>query len=85
MLNVTDAAAARLHEMAASGPEGKMLRLEKEGTHLEFQWDTKKPGDTTIAHEGTTVLVFSKNVDRLLRNKTMNVRQTESGEALTLT
>lgn len=85
MLSVTDTAAARLHQMADAGPEGKTLRLANEGERLEFQWDEQKPGDKTVAHEGTTVLVYNEQIAGLLQGRTMDVKQTEKGPALTLT
>ncbi len=85
MLTVTDAAAARLHEMAECGPEGKTLRLEQEGTRLGFVWDEKKPGDKAIAHDGATVLVCDEQTAGKLSGRTMDVKQTAEGPALMLT
>jgi len=85
VLAVTAAAAARLHEMAEGGPEGKTLRLEKEGARLEFKWDEEKPGDKAVSHDGTTVLVYGEYIAGLLSGRTMDVKQTEKGPALMLT
>lgn len=85
MIVVTDSAAACLREMAQGGPEGKTLRLEKEGARLEFQWDEEKPGDKTVSHEGQTVLVYDERIGQLLSGKTLDVKQTERGVALMLT
>jgi hypothetical protein len=84
VLAVTNAAAARLHEMAQGGPEGKTLRLEKEGAQLEFKWDAKKPGDQIVSHGDRTVLIYDEHIAGLLRGKTLDVKQTEKGPALML-
>jgi Fe-S cluster assembly iron-binding protein IscA len=85
VIAVTDAAAARLHEMAEAGPEGKTLRLDKEGARLEFKWDEEKPGDKAVSHAETTVLVYDEHIAGLLSGRTLDVKQTEKGPALTLT
>jgi Fe-S cluster assembly iron-binding protein IscA len=85
VIAITDAAAARLHEMTEGGPEGKTLRLKKEGARLEFQWDEEKPGDKAISHGDTTVLVYDEHIAGLLSGRTMDVKETEKGPALMLT
>jgi Fe-S cluster assembly iron-binding protein IscA len=85
VIAVTDAAAARLHEMTDAGPEGKKLRLGKEGARLEFKWDDEKPGDQTVSHDETTVLVYDEHIAGLLSGRTLDVKQTENGPALMLT
>lgn len=85
MIAVTDAAAARLHEMAAHGPKGKTLRLEQEGARFEFKWDEPKPGDETVSHDRKTVLVYDAHIAGLLSGRTLNVEQTARGPALMLT
>ena len=84
MLAVTEAAAARLHEMTERGPEDKTLRLEREGARFEFKWDQEKPGDKTVSHDNTTVLVYAEYVAGLLTGRTLDVKQTEKGPALML-
>jgi Fe-S cluster assembly iron-binding protein IscA len=84
VLAVTDAAAARLHEMTERGPEDKTLRLKKEGARFEFEWDEEKPGDKTVSHENTTVLVYAEYVAGLLSGRTLDVKQTDKGPALML-
>jgi Fe-S cluster assembly iron-binding protein IscA len=85
VIAVTDAAAAWLHEMSDTGPEGKTLRLRKEGTRLGFKWDEQKPGDKTVSHEDATVLVYDEHVATLLSGRTLDVKQIENGPALMLT
>jgi Fe-S cluster assembly iron-binding protein IscA len=85
VIAVTDAAAARLHEMAEGGPKGKTLRLEKKGARFEFQWDEEKPGDKSVSHDDATVLVYDEQIAELLGGRTLDVKETEQGPALMLT
>lgn len=85
MIKVTDAAAARLHELAGTAPEGRMLRLASEGERLNLLWDEKKPEDKAVSHEDATVLIFDGQISDLLDGRTLDVKQTEAGPALMLT
>jgi hypothetical protein len=71
--------------MTDHGPEGKTLRLAKEGTRLEFKWGEEQPGDNTVSHDEKTVLVYDQDIAGLLSGRTLDVKETESGPALMLT
>lgn len=85
MIRVTDAAAARLHEMADSAPKGCTLRLATEGERLNLKWDQRKPGDAAVSHEDATVLILDEEISGALDGRTLDVKQTENGPALMLT
>jgi len=87
MLTVTETAATRLHEMLqeAKAPEGRVLRLQREGASFEFTLDQEKPGDNKVSHAGATVLVYDEHVAQLLSGKTIDLEQTEKGPALRFT
>ncbi|MGD8452725.1 MAG: hypothetical protein PVJ57_12975 [Phycisphaerae bacterium] len=85
MFAVTDAAAARLHEMAQGAPEGKTLRLGRQEGRLEFKWDEQKPEDEVVTHNENTVLVFDAMTAEFLSGKTMDLQSAGGRPALTLT
>ena len=88
MLTVTEAAGARLAHKLAHRKAGK-------GIALRFVWDedrggwsvrsdNARPSDVTFSHEGRTVLVLDEHSSHLLRNRLLDVQETDAGPRLQL-
>ncbi len=66
LMSLTDAAAARLGALYASGQQGKLLRISVgtkgcSGLSYQMNWvDGPGPGDETVSDKGLTVLVDRK-------------------------
>jgi len=82
MLTVTDAAAARLAEFldAENCPQEIAIRFVVDGQALAMRPDRERPGDTTYAHQGRTVLLLDREMAELLANETLDM----DGERLVL-
>ena len=91
MTNEAGAHLARQLELAvqeaSQTPEGATFRLaRRQGGQggLELQLDKAQPDDTTLDHEGRTVLVTDPEVAQSLEEKTISVKQTDQGLSLVL-
>jgi Fe-S cluster assembly iron-binding protein IscA len=86
MFKISNAAAVRLAEKLEQmeAPHEKVVRfcVDSEGLHLRLS--KKRPGDTQFAHEGKTVLVVDDNLFQRLASRTLDVKQTETGDRLSL-
>ena len=85
MLTVTDAARTYLAWMLddAGAPEGTAIRLATLARGMKSTLDTPVLSDEAFDHEGRTVLVLDGRVSRKLRERTLDVEQTENGPSLT--
>lgn len=77
MLTITEAAGAHLTQLLdrAAPPEGAIIRLVP-GTEggLALQFDQIHPDDTTLEHEGKTVLGLDAQMVQRLAETTLDVR-----------
>jgi Fe-S cluster assembly iron-binding protein IscA len=86
MLTLTEAAGAHLAELLDDRqcPEGVAVRFVCEEAGVSVVLDDQKPGDSTLEHEGRTVLILDENAAQHLDGETVDVEQTESGSQLVL-
>jgi Fe-S cluster assembly iron-binding protein IscA len=88
MLTVTEAACTRLADKLAkkSADDDVALRFvrnkEKQGWALQL--DKACPSDVSFSHEGRIVLVLDQRSSQLLRNRLLEVRETDEGPKLRL-
>jgi Fe-S cluster assembly iron-binding protein IscA len=86
MLTVTKAAGTRLAhyiERQQCRP-AVAVRLTQDGRRIMTTVDEKRPGDTTFEHQGRTVLLLDERLAQLLADETLDIRQTDEGDRLTL-
>ena len=86
MLMVTDAAVARLAGILAEAeaPDDIAVRLVLEGRGVSLQFDSPRPDDATFPHEGRTVLMIDEQVSKLLRDRTLDMEDTDDGPQLSV-
>jgi len=88
MLTLTEAAGARLTEKLVKKNAGKdvALRFIREGEPQRWtlQFDKHGPADVTFLHAGRIVLVLDEKSSHLLRNRMLDMRDTEEGPRLRL-
>lgn len=86
MLNVTTAAAQKLHAIIqdASPSDGECFRIQATPEGLDFTLDLERPGDTAITHGGAKVLVLESKIADALRGRTLELTDTEEGPAFAL-
>jgi Fe-S cluster assembly iron-binding protein IscA len=86
MLNLTQAAGSHLAEVLgqANASDEASLRLLEEGGSLKLAIDRPTPEDTTLDHEGKTVLVIDTRVAAALDQSTLDVTQTPEGPRFVL-
>jgi Fe-S cluster assembly iron-binding protein IscA len=82
MLTVTPQAGALLAAILDQQglPEDTAIRLTQEGQGIGMQPDNPRPDDTTVDHEGRTVLLLDTEIAELLAGNTLDL----DGENLTL-
>jgi Fe-S cluster assembly iron-binding protein IscA len=82
MLTMTEAAGAQLIQMLddAEAPEGVAIRFVHEDEDVALRLDQPKDGDTTLDHEGRTVLVLDPQLAELLADRTLDVQEGEQEE-----
>ena len=81
MFSMTEAAGARLAGFLErdEAPEDAVLRLEREEGELTLRHGHAHPGDSTLAHEGRTVLVVHDELYQELADNTLDVEDTDEG------
>jgi Fe-S cluster assembly iron-binding protein IscA len=86
MLTVTDAAGTRLAHIIDREErlEEVAVRLTHDGQRIAMTVDGERPGDTPFKHKGRTVLLLDERVSQLLESGTLDVKQTDKGDRLTL-
>ena len=86
MLTVTESACAHLADMLdeANAPGGAAARFVVGTEGLSLAMDAKKEGDQTFEHGDRTVLLVAPDVSELLTDKTLDLKATDKGPALTL-
>lgn len=86
MLTLTEAAGAHLAEILTDRdcPDDMAVRLVCEQAGSSLILDNKKEGDTTVEHQGRTVLLLDQTAAELLEGETMDVKDTAEGEQLYL-
>ena len=86
MLNMTDAAAGYLNrvldESNASSDTAVRLLVAADGLRATF--DTERPGDASLNHEGRTVLLLDEQASQVLSERTLDVQPTPDGPRLGL-
>jgi Fe-S cluster assembly iron-binding protein IscA len=88
MLTVTQTASERLSRKLtdAEVEDDTAVRVvrKRKGRGWAMRMDKERPSDVTFAHQGRTVLVLDEEVSQMLANKTLDVRQSDSGPKLSL-
>lgn len=88
MFVLTQAAGIRLADKLAKKSAGDdvavrfVRRRKRRGWAV--QYDKPSPSDATFVHEGRVVLVLDEASSRLLRNKMLDIRETDEGPRLRL-
>jgi hypothetical protein len=77
-----DRLAAKLARREASDEEA--ARLIRKAGHWRLRLDHVRPKDTEIIHKGKTVLLLGNTASRAMTNRTLDVKETETGPRLTL-
>ena len=72
MLTLTEAAGAHLAGILDNRdyPDGMAVRFAYRDPDVSIAVDNKKPGDSTVEHQGRTVLLLDQNVADFLANET---------------
>jgi len=65
-------------------PEDVAIRFLCEGQGIAMRLDNAKPEDTSVEHEGRTVLLLDEQVANLLEGQTLDVEKSQEGERLFL-
>ena len=75
MLDVTDAAKKQLHKALDNmNQKDKCYRLiPADGKSLKLKLARPAPGDSTIEHDGVTVLALPKVLKSFVRNRSLDV------------
>jgi len=88
MFTLTEAAGARLADKLAKKSAGDdvALRFTRQGEQRRWtlRLDKHCPADTTFSHEGRIVLMFDEQSSHLLRNRMLDIRETDEGPRLRL-
>lgn len=82
MLRVSDVAGARLSEMLADHPDHVAARIVRRGRRMKLRRSRQRAGDEVFAHDGRTVLLLDEEIAAHLKNRTLDVRDTEDGPRL---
>jgi hypothetical protein len=88
MFTLTEAAGARLAAKLAKKSAGDDVAMRFSRQHDPRGWslrlDKHSPSDTTFSHEGRVVLMFDEQSSDLLKNRMLDVRDTDEGPRLRL-
>lgn len=88
MLTVTQAARVRLAEKleGKQSAANRALRCVRHQTRAgwTFRLDKVVATDVAFAHDGRTVLVLDEKSSEMLRNKMLDIRETDEGPRLRL-
>ena len=86
MLTVTPGAGVRLlRKLARKGATDDMaMRFTRKTDGWRLRVDHARPADTAITHEGRIVLLLDEQVAQAMANRTLDVRNTETGQRLAL-
>ena len=86
MLTVTDAAGTRLAHIIDREErlDDVAVRLTHDGRRIAMAVEGERLGDTPFKHNGRTVLLLDERVSQLLESRTLDVKQTDKGDRLTL-
>lgn len=86
MLNVTDNAAALLHESldASKAEESQVLRLTRAAEGLALTLDEEREGDQVVEHDDCKVLVIESQIAEAMHGATMDAVETPEGRRLFL-
>jgi Fe-S cluster assembly iron-binding protein IscA len=88
MLTITDGARERLARKLADKQTDDAISLRFVRNRKRRGWllrlDNERPSDVTVLHQGRTLLVFDQKSSHLLRNKMLDVRDTDEGPRLRL-
>lgn len=84
MLNVTNAARARLSEMLAKHPEDVAVRIVFRNGRTRLKRGSVRPGDEVFQRQGRIVLALTESVAGRLENRTLDLHDTDEGRRLRL-
>jgi Fe-S cluster assembly iron-binding protein IscA len=84
MLSISTPAKARLQAISAGAPEGRLLRLHKEGAELKLAWDRQRPDDHPVAFENETVLIYDSKVEEFLDGRKIELQESDAGTTLAI-
>ena len=86
MLTVSESAGARLarklvNKQAAEDVANRFVRdTKRKGWTIRL--DHLRPNDATFAHDGRTVLLLDEQASHSLRNKMLDIKETDEGPRL---
>lgn len=86
MLNVTAAAWARLARRLEHKKAGDdmAMRIVKKTKGWQLRIDRLKPTDTALAHEGRNMLLLDEEILEATTDMTLDVKDTDEGQRLSL-
>jgi Fe-S cluster assembly iron-binding protein IscA len=86
MLTVTDAAAEHLNELLdqADAPQEAGVRFVPGDKGVNLKLDHPSEADTTFDHNGRTVLMLDNRLSKALAGRTLDVKDTDKGQSLTI-
>lgn len=86
MLTVTKAARERLLSKLVSRSAGddEAMRFTRRKGGWRLRLERACPDDTTVVHQGRSVLLLDDDVSKAMKSLTLDARPTENGPRLTL-
>jgi len=87
MLTLSEAAGSLLGQLLdkAEAPEDSAVRFVSGSSGLNMKVDKPHPGDAKFTHEGKTVLVLDERISELLAERTLVVKDSDTGAKLAFT
>jgi Fe-S cluster assembly iron-binding protein IscA len=84
MFQITERAARQLKTALskAEDPEGACFRVGVTNNQVKLVVDQERPGDTTIEHEGETLIVLDPAAGNVLHNRELDFDDGASGLVL---
>lgn len=86
MLNMTSAAGGYLNRVLdeSNATPDTAVRLLVAADGLRATFDTERPGDSSLNHDGRTVLLLDEQASQVLSERTLDVQATPDGPRLGL-
>jgi hypothetical protein len=84
MLEITNAAFTKLHEMLSTEPVEIAARISRKDNRTRVRRGERRSGDEVVEHDGRIVLLMNKSISDRLQHKVLDVRKTAGGLKLGL-
>lgn len=86
MLNITNAAGGYLNRVLdeTNATPDTAVRLLVAADGLKATFDTERPGDASLDHDGRKVLLLDEQASQVLAQRTLDVQTTPDGPRLGL-